>query len=66
MAAYPNSLPADMFDGDVKNVNISWIPGAKDGLADNAIELKGDPVTIKAVSEHSAYNCVTRLGKTSG
>lgn len=49
MAAYPNSLPADMFDGDVKNVNISWSPGAKDGLAGNAIKLKGDKSCFRAL-----------------
>lgn len=66
MAGYPNSLPADVFDGVVKDVSISWSPGAEDKLAGDSIRLKGNPVTIKAASEHLAYNCVTRLGKKSG
>lgn len=71
MAAYTNSLPVDSYDGVVKgifngtskDVAMEWADNAKDRMAQTAARYKAPQATLKAATEHLAYDCVARHQK---
>lgn len=45
-------------------LRLKWQPSAIDRVPFQAVPLRIDPVTLKAVTERSAYTCAVRLGRT--
>lgn len=61
MAAYPNSLPTNLYQGVVKGITLEWADNIRGRLT--IMPQWGGSNHFKAATEHLGYNRVTGSGK---
>ncbi|KAK2798276.1 hypothetical protein FQN50_008881 [Emmonsiellopsis sp. PD_5] len=61
--AYPNRLAEHSYEGHIDGIHVEWADNAKTRLDEKAKDLRGNPTTAKAATEHLAHSCAKRLGK---
>ena len=58
------ALAPNIWTGTIGNVEVRWQTSAINRLPFDAIPLRIDLATFKAVTERLAYACAVRLGRT--